>query len=247
MSLLKRIFSQFTSTDQAASLNWNIEDKAYPLGSDLTFSVEYRGGTIEQHIANVNIELICLLHELSGGVDALKVTLVSCDIDRNFFIFAKQTTKKFYSIHLPKFSPLSNDICQYSLELKLNKASIAADSLSKVIKIGPSEHITTWFQILEALGFHHQSHWNQPLNDSHNTTQFVQKFRYRKKRFVGNKSLDLIFRFEQYSDYLDVFVESYLANQAQFVDQTINTFRFTIENNNIDTYKNKLHEKLSRD
>ncbi|WP_440904064.1 sporulation protein [Catenovulum sp. SX2] len=246
MSLLKRIFTQLTSTEQAASIHWNMEEKAYALGSDLTFSVEYHGGAVEQHIDNVEVELICHLHEISGDVNAVQVKLVSCDIDRDFFIPAKQKLQKFYSIHLPKFSPISNDICHYSLELKLNHGTSAANNLSTEIKIAPSEHISTWFQLLNALNFVHQSHWNQPLNNSYDAAQFVQKYRYRKNNFVEQKSLDLIFRFEQYNDYLDVFVEAYIANQAQFSHQTTNSFRFTIEDNRVDLYKSKLQEQLSQ-
>ncbi|WP_082196198.1 sporulation protein [Catenovulum agarivorans] len=246
MSLLKRIFGQLTSTERAASIHWNMEQRTYALGSDLSFSVEYNGGAVEQHIDNVDVTLICHLHEITGDVNAVQVKLVSCDIDRDFFIPARQKLKKFYSIHLPKFSPVTNEICRYSLELKLNRGSTATNSLSTEVKIGPSEQISTWLKVLAELDFHHQSHWNQPLNNSYGATQFVQKFRYRKSNFVDKKSLDLIFRFEQYNDYLDVFVEAYIANQAQFSHQTTNTFRFTIEHNTVDLYKSKLQEQLSQ-
>ena len=246
MSLITRLLTPFKTIQQAASMSWQLSEKNYPIGHDLTFSVEFTGGLIDQHVDNVQATLVCQLDEVTGSPQPEQINIVNADIDKNFFIRAQQTLKKFYSIHLPRYSPMSNKMCAYYLELKLNTATSMQQELVTEVIIAPSEHMTTWFKLLDQLGFDYQAYWNQPFIEPSAKFSYQQKFRYRKNNFIGGKSLDIIFRFEQYSDYLDVFVEAFLANQVQSGKQTSHAFRFTIDKLDTACYCDKLYAQLEQ-
>ncbi|EWH09747.1 hypothetical protein DS2_11463 [Catenovulum agarivorans DS-2] len=244
MSFLKRILVPFTHNETAASMHWQLQGKTFTVGSDLTFSVDFIGGAVEQHVSNVQASLLCLLDDVSGDTQAIHNEIIRTDIDRNFFIPAKKTLQKFYSLHLPPTSPLSNDICRYKLNIELNTSSPPQYGLSAALTIGPSEQISIWFQVLKSLQFKRESHWNQPVKTSMQTEKYIQKFRYRKENFINGKSLDIIFRFEQYTEYLDVFVKSNFAHQAHAKQSTSETFRFTIDHADVSFYASKLLRQL---
>lgn len=246
MNLLTRFLAPFRISRQAASMSWQLAEYSYPIGHDLTFSVEFIGGLIDQHVDNVQVTLVCQLDEVTGNLQPEQIDLLKVNIDKNFFIRAQQTLKKFYSIHLPKHAPMSNNICGYFLELKLNTATSTQQELTSAITIGPSEQMAVWFKLIEQLGFTQQAYWNQPLNNTSSKFPYQQKFRFRKKNFVASKSLDIIFRFEQFSDYLDVFVEAFIANQAQSANHTSHVFRFTIDKTDPACYQHKLLEQLEQ-
>ncbi|GEM_PF-3144678 len=202
-------------------------------GQAIGLNVEFHGRQSEQQITQLICSLNCELTEKMPNQKPEVFNIAKQTLASNICLAARQNTQDFYLFQLPQNCPISSSYAQLKLNILVDCPDGERYQHACPLDIQQSELAQSFIDSLLYLGFVEESSWLKQSQKQN--LPYIQKYKYRNQSNTRlPEKLAIIFYFESFSDYLDV----YMQIQTNAIGSQLNTINNRFSLTHVDIREN---------